>query len=218
MVSSSPDIVTGTFDEDATWLHAWRGGDQSAGDALVRKHYTAVHRFFEVKATVVAEDLTQRTFLVCAENVERLERAASFRSFLFGIARNLLRQHIDRRRTDAAENDFEDVPGRATRVSMLVARHLEQQLVLRALAELPDDFTEVLQLYYWEGMAVKEIADAVGVSATLVSTRLHRARERLRETAGRFAGQPQLRARLDADLDNVTRSIAGTRPVDPSRL
>lgn len=204
--------VSGSFDEDAQWLHAWRGGDQASGDALVRKHYAAVHRFFEVKATAVAEDLTQRTFLECAQSIERLERAASFRSFLFGIARNLLRQHIDRRRNDTEAADFEDVPGRPTRVSMLVARRIEQQIVLRALAELPDDFSEVLQLYYWEGFSVREIGDAVGITPSLVSTRLHRAREQLREVTTRFAMRPPLKALLSAELEDVTRSIAGVTP------
>lgn len=209
--------MSGSFDEDARWLLAWRNGDPASGDALVRKHYASVHRFFEVKATAVAEDLTQRTFLECAQSIDRLERAASFRSFLFGIARNLLRQHIERRRTDIDDADFEDVPGRRTRVSTLVARRIEQQIVLRALAELPNDFAEVLQLYYWEGFSVREIGDAVGISASLVSTRMHRARAQLREVTARFALRPELRDRLQADLDNVTRSIAGVAPQDPEQ-
>lgn len=207
--------MSDSFDEDGRWLLAWRGGDTASGDALVRKHYASVHRFFEVKATAVAEDLTQRTFLECAQCIDRLERAASFRSFLFGIARNLLLQHIDRRRTEADDTDFEDVPGRRTRVSTLVARRIEQQIVLRALAELPDDFAEVLQLYYWEGFSVREIGDAVGISTSLVSTRMHRARAQLRELTARFATRPELRDRLQADLENVTRSIAGAPPQEP---
>jgi RNA polymerase sigma-70 factor (ECF subfamily) len=202
--------MSDSFEQDARWLQAWRGGDQASGDALARKHYASVHRFFEVKATAVADDLTQRTFLECARVIGRLERSASFRSFLFGIARNLLRQHIDRRRrkpTEAA--DFDDVPGRRTRLSSLVARQIEQQIVLRALAELSDDFAEVLQLYYWEGMSAREIGEVVGATATLVSTRLHRARQQLRETADQLAVRPELKRRLAVDLENVTRSIAG---------
>ena len=63
---------------------------------------------------------------------------------------------------------------------MLVARRLEQQLVLRALAELPDELVYAIQLYYWEGLSIREIADATESTPTAVSTRLHRARQELR--------------------------------------
>jgi RNA polymerase sigma-70 factor (ECF subfamily) len=196
-------------DEDCALLVAWRHGDRKAGDALARKHYVAVHRFFEVKATAVADDLTQRTFLVCAQKIDDLQRAASFRSFLFGIARNLLLQHLERRRTGREDElGFDEIPGRRTRVSTLVARRIEQQLVLRALAELPDELALTIQLYYWEGLQVNEIADATECTATAVSTRLYRARKKLRELAIRFAHRPELRDQLARDIDGVTRSIA----------
>ena len=43
------------------------------------------------------DDLVQRTFLVCVEGRDRLRDDASFRSWLFGIAHNLLRKHFDAR-------------------------------------------------------------------------------------------------------------------------
>jgi RNA polymerase sigma-70 factor (ECF subfamily) len=196
-----------SYDEDGTWLRAWRDGDRAAGDALVRKHYVAVRRFFEVKATAVADDLTQRTFLACVQAIERLERAASFRAFLFGIARNQLLQHMQQRQLADASVDFEEIAGRSTRASMLVARKLEQQLVLRALAELPDDLAHAIQLYYWEGLEIREIADATDSTPTAVSTRLHRARRRLRELAMRLAHRPELRESIANDIEAVTRSI-----------
>ncbi len=197
-----------SYDEDRSLLLGWRDGDSAAGDALVRKHYASVHRFFEVKATTVADDLTQRTFLACTESFERLARAASFRAFLFGIARNVLLQHLDRRRDAAANCDFDEIPSRTTRASALVARQLEQQLVLRAMAELPDELAQTLQLYYWEGMRMREIADATECSPTAVSTRLYRARRQLREVAMGLARGAEVRNRLAADIDGIARSIA----------
>ena len=204
-----------SYDEDGAWLRAWRDGDRAAGDALVRKHYVAVHRFFEVKATAVADDLTQRTFLACVQAIDRLERAASFRAFLFGIARNQLLQHVERRKTADDSVDFEEVAGRSTRASMLVARKLEQQVVLRALAELPDELAHAIQLYYWEGLDMREIADATDSTPTAVSTRLHRARRRLRELAMRLSHRPELRESIGNDIEAVTRSIALTHDDDP---
>lgn len=117
-------------------------------------------------------------------------------------------QHLARTRAGEGGIDFDELPGRSTRVSMLVARRLEQQLVLRALAELPDELAYAIQLYYWEGLAVREIADATDSTPTAVSTRLHRARQQLRELATSWANRPDVRARLADDIEAVTRSIA----------
>ena len=38
--------------DDYELLARWRGGEQSAGDALVRRHYGSVLRFFEVRTRV----------------------------------------------------------------------------------------------------------------------------------------------------------------------
>ena len=57
--------------EDLEALEAWQRGDRDAGERLMRRHYTSVLRFFELKATAAADDLTQRTFLACMEGRDR---------------------------------------------------------------------------------------------------------------------------------------------------
>lgn len=49
-----------------------------------------------------------------------------------------------------------------------------------ALARLPDTDREVLQLWAWEGLAPREIAVVLGITANAASIRLHRATTKLR--------------------------------------
>lgn len=70
---------------DAILLRAWKEGAPGAYQELLHRHYASVRRFFEVKATQSAEDLTQKTFLECLEHSDRVERSRNFRAFLFGI-------------------------------------------------------------------------------------------------------------------------------------
>ncbi len=49
----------------------------------------------------------------------------------------------------------------------------------QAVLELPGKYREVVVLYYYENMKIREIADALGLPATSVSTRLRRARKLL---------------------------------------
>jgi RNA polymerase sigma-70 factor (ECF subfamily) len=63
-------------------------------------------------------------------------------------------------------------------------------------------------LFYWEGMSTAEIAEVLELSVTAVTTRLSRARARLRETVERLAATPQVRASLLGDIEGWTRSLA----------
>lgn len=65
-----------------------------------------------------------------------------------------------------------------------------RRLVRRALAELPNRDTEILLLKYLENWSYQQIADHLGVSHSAVETRLHRARQRLRDMLAKLEGEP----------------------------
>ncbi|MCA9706795.1 MAG: RNA polymerase subunit sigma-70, partial [Myxococcales bacterium] len=135
--------------DDHALLHAWQQGDAAAGERLMRRHYDAIHRFFEVKASFLADDLTQRTFLACMEAAASYRGESSVRAFLFGIAR---KQYLGYQRKDGrleSAMQFRDFGGRRTftSVSTLVSRREEQHLLLRALVDLPAEQLMPLQLF-----------------------------------------------------------------------
>ena len=70
---------------DIELLDAWCAGDNAAGDALIRRHFEAVCRFFRSKLGEDVEDLIQRTFQVCTVRRNDLTAGGSFRGFLFGV-------------------------------------------------------------------------------------------------------------------------------------
>ena len=80
--------------DDASLFVAWQAGDRAAGEALIERHFDAIDRFFATKVGDGGDDLVQSTFLACAEAGARYRGDSSFRAFLFGIARNVLFEHI----------------------------------------------------------------------------------------------------------------------------
>ena len=54
-----------------------------------------------------------------------------------------------------------------------------RRAVQAAIRDLPPDYREVVVLRHFAGLSYDEIADAVGVPAKTVKSRLHTARERL---------------------------------------
>jgi len=204
----------GTQPDDRTLLVAWQGGNPQAGEQLMRRHYDAIRRFFEVKASFVADDLTQRTFLACVEAAASYRGDASVRAFLFGIAR---KQYMAYQRKDGrleSAMQFGDFGGSRTftSVSTLVARREEQHLMLRALVDLPAEQLMPLQLFYWEGMPTAEIAYVLEISPSAVTNRLMRARRALREQIETMAARDDLQNAVLSDLEAWARSLADAPP------
>ncbi|MGI6003523.1 MAG: RNA polymerase sigma factor [Lachnospiraceae bacterium] len=52
--------------------------------------------------------------------------------------------------------------------------------VTEAVMELPEKYRDIIHLFYYEEMSIKEIADALGMTEGAVKTRLRRGREFLR--------------------------------------
>lgn len=174
----------------------------------MQRHYTSVLRFFELKATAAADDLTQRTFLACMEGRERFRGEGSFKGYLFGIARFQLLEYLRRNDRRLVRFGEEDDGPPVTRLSTVVARHQEQQLLLRALVCLPTDMHVALQLYYWEGLPTAQIGQVLGIPKSTVTTRLARARDKLRELLLAMAKPSPVRTRLLDDLEGWARSVA----------
>ena len=62
-----------------------------------------------------------------------------------------------------------------------LAREQLRRLIEQAVAGLPQSFRSVFVLREVEGLSVEETAEALGIPAATVKTRLHRARTRLQE-------------------------------------
>jgi RNA polymerase sigma-70 factor (ECF subfamily) len=168
--------------DDAELYSRWRAGDEQAAQELVERYYDSVVRFFRTKVGPQADDLVQRTFLACAEGNFRGE--SGFRSYLFGVARNILFEFFRGKKRDAkVDPDFsmnsvhELDPG----LSTMAAERAEQRLLVQALQRIPLEIQMTLELFYWEDLSIEELSHALGIPTGTVKSRLHRGRTLLRE-------------------------------------
>jgi RNA polymerase sigma-70 factor (ECF subfamily) len=163
-------------------------------EAVFEAHHGAVWAYLARRAgRDAADDLAGDVFAIA------FARRASFdaglgtvRSWLFGIAANLLRTR--RRSDERAGRAFERLtrPGAVQLVSDDLATDEEgrQELhgVARAVAGLAEADRELLLLFAWDELSYDEIAAVLDVPIGTVRSRLSRARQRLRELAA-TAGQ-----------------------------
>jgi RNA polymerase sigma-70 factor (ECF subfamily) len=198
---------------DFELLGAWQGGDKSAGDQLLKRHFDSVFRFFDRKVQGDAADLVQRTFMACVEATGSFRRQSSFRTFLFSIARRKLYDHW-RTRSRGPELDFtvtalEDL---GPTPSVAIVKKQEQRLLLEALRTIPIEAQLILELHYWEGMKGPELAETFDIPEGTVRSRLRRARESLDKQLAQLAGSPALLESTVSDLDAWAKSLAEKTP------
>jgi RNA polymerase sigma-70 factor (ECF subfamily) len=191
--------------EDHELLGAWQRGDRQAAEVLIERHFDAISGFFRTKAHTHADDLVQRTFLRCAEHLDRFKADGTVRAFLFGIARNVFYEFLREKKRHGPEPDFSTSslcdlqPGAVTQLS----RRAEDQLLLEALHRIPIELQIAIELYYWDELSIDELAVALDVPSGTVKSRLHRARALLRDAIDAVPGalddeRAKLHARLDA--------------------
>ncbi|GEM_PF-94851 len=167
---------------DYELLERWRDKDEDAGRKLFLRHFESVYRFFRNKVGDAAEDLTQQTFMGCVQGKAAFRGDASFRTYLFTIARNRLYAFL--RERERSQNLFENASTSIADLGLLspsgiVAAHEEQRLLLRALRRLPIDQQIALELFYWEDLSIPEISAVLDTPVPTVKRRLQLARQRL---------------------------------------
>lgn len=160
--------------------------DDVGFEAAFREHFTPVYRFIARRVGPdLADDLAADTFATAyrRRGTYRAERA-SLRSWLYGIAVNLLRNHWRAEQRLFARDA--QLAATATTVSPApdsAHADLEPRLAA-ALARLTREQREVLLLHAWADLDYEEIAAALRIPRGTVSSRLARARASVRAELG----------------------------------
>lgn len=199
-------------EDDAALVAAWQGGDQAAGAELFRQYYRPVLRFYQGKVGPQGADLVQRCFLRCLEVRARIRQGSSFRCFLFGVARHVLLEYYRSKRAseriDFTEQTVQDLSPTPTSE---IAQGERAQLLLLAMRRLPVEQQMALELYYWEELNAREIAEICELPEPTVRTRLRRAKIRLEQELQSVAGSPERVVETMANLDTWAQRLRELR-------
>ncbi len=194
---------------DESLLQAWKGGDRRAGNELFQRHFEPIRRFFINKTDGDVAELVQSTFVRCLDAANRFEGRSSFRTFLFAIAHNLLREHYrarvkDRRNEDLGELSVADL---GAGPSTVLNAKREQQLLLRALRRIPLKDQIILELYYWEKLTAIQIGEIMEIPENTARSRIRNGKKRLKTAIAEVATEPGLAESTANDLDGWAEQI-----------
>lgn len=195
--------------DDAALLAAWRAGDRRAGNRFVDRHFAAVYRFSRRRLpdAASAKDITQRVFLACLEASERIESTTRMRVYVLGIARNLVLRLFRDANRQARDGALEASVVSPSRVA---AEREEQALLRAAMAALPDDLRNTLELHYWDELTTAEIGVLLGVAPGTIKWRLSRGRALLRQRIAEMSATRELRDSTLQRLDHWARQAGAS--------
>jgi len=184
---SNRAVVTPEVTDEQLMLDL-RQGARGAFEVLFERRRDDVWRFFRrrVADAARAEELTHDVFVAILQNAGRYEPRAAFRSYLFGIAYNVLHAEQRQHRHPPTQCTVDDVPASPV--------DLDASLwVRRALETLEPIAREVVMLREYEQLGYQDIADLLQIPLNTVRSRLFRARVELK--AALSGGAPGSRAR-----------------------
>jgi RNA polymerase sigma-70 factor (ECF subfamily) len=182
------------FSLDRTVLNRVQSGDTAALNALVTELRPHVERQL-VRYPVADEDrrdLLQATLMQVVRRIGSFRGESSFSTWLFRVTANealMLMRSQRRHRARLVEGlELEDLAtlpaandAAASDRGDIVSENEERDARVRdALAELPEDYRDVVVAHYHMDLGLQEIADRFDLTESAVRSRLHRARTRLR--------------------------------------
>ena len=134
------------------------------------------------------EDLAQETFLRAHRALPGFDPdgAAKVSTWLLTIATRLALDERKRRRPEiAADVDADQVPSATTPFHDRQRTELRTALE-RAARDLPDDQCAALVLSEIDGLSLAEVGSVLGIPEATAKTRVHRAREKMKERLAAF--------------------------------
>ncbi|MHC1723877.1 MAG: RNA polymerase sigma factor [Aminipila sp.] len=169
---------------DFLMIRKMKQGEEKAFDLFIHKYYKEILTYcnYHCSDNAYAEDLTQETFVRFFAKLSDYHYKGKTKNYLYTISGNLCRDFYKKKK----EIPIEDMElSEKMKPEERQMSHVVNKLTIEwALKQLPNEFHEVLILYYFQELKLKEIADVLKISLPLVKYRLRQAKIQLEKLLG----------------------------------
>jgi RNA polymerase sigma-70 factor (ECF subfamily) len=177
-------FVSAMADENTEIARGLRRRDPDLLDHLIEKYQHRLLRYLMhlTGSRDLAEDFFQETWIRVLERGRQYDSSHEFSSWLFTIARNLVIDHLRRKRPvslDSLANRDDSAPfdipstGQPSAFDATVQREQNEQ-ISSGMKHIAAEYRETLVLRFQEGMSLAEIANVTGAPLGTVKSRIYR--------------------------------------------
>ncbi len=183
-----------------------QAGDRLAFHQLVDKFQPEIYRmiYYRTRSQMDAEDLTQDVFLKTYKSLGSLKSPAVFRSWLYRIAVNRVRDYYRKKQfrslfgmVSMDEDDFQEPQEMA--LSAQAPEDMERKEFWQQIRQLISNLSrmerEVFLLRFFDQLSIKEMSVALKKNQSTVKTHLYRALRKVKAAA------------IAADLDGTLEGL-----------
>jgi RNA polymerase sigma-70 factor (ECF subfamily) len=171
-------------------------GNEAAIEMFVRQYETGV---FRLALSIVgdqaeANEITQETFISALRSLPAYQENKSLKAWLYTIALNKSRSLLRKRKTlERLRNSFNSIFRVELQKQMLpeesTIQNDEEAEIWNALNKLDEPFRIVVILRYFHELSIADISEILSVNEGTIHSRLHTARERLRNALIHLHGE-----------------------------
>ncbi len=169
-------------DHGASSYHRFLQGDNLALEELVSAYSDELIRYAYcyVRNAAVAEDIMEDTFAALIVKRKKFTENASFKAYLFRIARNKSIDYLrSTRRTDVPLADLECVL-KSDNLEREIEDRERKERIYACMQQLPKQYRGALYLVYFDGFSIEEARKIMGKSRKQLYNLLTRARANLK--------------------------------------
>ena len=165
------DLVEGLKDRKDTAFEALL---DMYGDKILKVCYLILKDFS------AAEDVTQEVFIQIHKSIRKFKGRSSLYTWIYKIAVNKCRDVLGKRKDNSLFDDNIEIPSDIS-IEDEVIKKAGQKKIKEIVFSMDFKYREVVTLFYFEDLTIKEICSILDESEGTVKSKLHRARNILKE-------------------------------------
>ena len=168
--------------DDRGLVNAFRAGEASAFEAIVRRHYAALVRLSEQRCGrgALAEDAVQTGLIRDHSYLRRQGDVENLGAWLRRVVYNCATDLVTRERRDQVQLEQVVEPGEEAQQVQRLERAELRALVGAAISRLNDIYRDPLRMLYLDGLDTREISEQLGDNLNSIKSRIARGRRELR--------------------------------------
>lgn len=198
MLYDDSTLIQKTLNDNSDWF-----------DHLIDRYWQEIYAivYSMVKNREDAEELTQSVFMKAYQNLERLKYHRKFASWLGRIARNSCLDWLKAKKEDFLSLEKIEF-GEQLLIPSVEEKLLQQEFdftMAELFRSLPEQDKKILSLFYIHGFSHDEIRRIDESSYSAVTSRLHKAKEKVRKKMKTKAYEPA----RSPSIGVITKALSG---------
>ncbi len=165
-------------------MEAVKNGNLQQASILFDRYHKRIFNFLArmTGEREAAEDLTQNVFLRMLKYRHTYKPEMKFQSWIYQMARNAFSDYYQQQKQRIpVKMEVEKLDDHLPDLMEALEQEENEKRLIRALAQLPDDYRELLVLTRFQHLKYEEVAGFLNMTVANVKVKVHRAIGQLRE-------------------------------------